>query len=369
MAIIVAALLLTGCDRKQSEATVSTQHVPVRVTAVAAAAPVGSTPYAGNVTPHTQVEVAFKVDGYVAEITQVDGSDGRPRPLQSGDPLTKDAELAKVRDEEYRDQLQKAQANQRKAEADLQKATQDYDRAKHLQATRSITGPDFDSAQQEFQSAQAAVSGAGAQVDEAKLNLDYTTLKSPLDGVVLSRQIEVGTLVRPGTVAFDVADMSAVKVVFSVPDTMVSSIHLGDTLDVSTESIPGKRLPGHVTRVAPVADEQTRAFEVEVTVPNPDGALKDGMVAKLDVPTPGRSTALLSVPLTAVVRGADESNGYAVFVVEGQGEQARAKLRPVALGDVEGNSIQVVSGVRKGDRVMVVGATLIKDGDPVRIAP
>jgi multidrug efflux system membrane fusion protein len=75
------------------------------------------------------------------------------------------------------------------------------------------------------------------------------------------------------------------------------------------------------------------------------------------------------VPLTAVVRGADESNGYAVFVVEGQGEQARAKLRPVALGDVEGNGIQVVSGVRKGDRVIVVGATLIKDGDPVRIAP
>jgi multidrug resistance efflux pump len=138
MAIIVAALLLTGCDRKQSEATVSTQHVPVRVTAVAAAAPVGSTPYAGNVTPHTQVEVAFKVDGYVAEITQVDGSDGRPRPLQSGDPLTKDAELAKVRDEEYRDQLQKAQANQRKAHTSTHTGTHAYTHAGSATTLRRV---------------------------------------------------------------------------------------------------------------------------------------------------------------------------------------------------------------------------------------
>ncbi len=365
-------LALAACHRDPPEP--EADWVAVRVQAAGPAGAASGTDairYSANVTPNTQVDVSFKVNGYIARILQVRGADGGMRPVQQGDTVVKGAVLAKVRDQEYLDKVTTSKANLGKANASLEKASEDFKRATALMATQSITQPDYDSAKREYETAQSSVMGAKAQLDESGLNLAYTDLVAPMSGVLLSRKIEVGALVGPGTVGFVMADLSSVKVVFSVPDVMLGQVTAGKTVEVTTESLPGRTFSGKVTAVAAAADTKTRVYEIQVSIPNPRGELKDGMVAALSVgsdagaPTP----AALAVPLQAVVRPKGDASGYAVYVVtEADGKQV-ARLRPVQLGQVLGDRIAVLSGIARGERVIVVGATTVADGTAVRITP
>ena len=369
LAVSAMAATVLACGKEKHEAG---PGIPVRLSVVQEAGGPGGVRYSASVEPRAQVDVAFKANGYVESIRQVRGADGRMRNLQQGDNVSAGMVLAQIRDQEYRDQLHRAEANLAKARATLQKGTEDFRRASNLKETNSITGTDYDSAREEYESALAAVEAARAQVDEAKINLSYTRLAAPMGGVILQRKIEVGSLVGPGTTAFVLADVTSVKVVFGLPDVMLGSVALGRKIGVSTVSIPGKTFMGTVTAIAPSADQSTRVSQVEVTVPNDKGELRDGMIASLEVPGgppgPGTVSAAVAVPLAAVVPGKD-SSGYAVYVVADSGGGSVARLRPVELGQVAGTSIVVTSGLASGDRVIVSGATLVRDGAAVRPLP
>lgn len=343
---------------------------PVRVQEVQQAGGPGGIRYSANVEPKTQVEVAFKSNGYIAAIRQVRGADGRMRNLQQGDVVTAGTVLARVRDAEFRDQLQRAEANLARANAQLQKATDDFRRATNLKAANSITGTDYDSAREQYESAMANVEAGKAQVGEARITLADATITAPMNGVILQRNIEVGTLVGPGTKAFTIADVGSVRVVFGVPDVMLGTVALGRTIGVSTASLPGQVFTGTVTAISPSADLSTRVSQVEVTVPNPRGELRDGMIASLEVAGTGTEgiAGTVAIPLSAVVEGKSPGS-YAVFVTSDSGGASIARMRPVELGQVAGSSIVVTSGLGAGDRVIVTGATLVQDGEAVRPLP
>jgi len=366
--ILCGVLLATAC---RTPPPAEPPGVPVRVQEVSAASGARGLRYSANVIPRAQVDVAFKVNGYVDAIRQVKGADGRARDLQQGDVVGKGSMLAKVRDTDYADNVKKAQANLDKSNAAFEKANNDFRRASNLQATNSITGPDYDSARQEYETSKAAVDGAKAQLNEAQTSLAYATLTAPMNGTLLQRKIEVGDLVGPGTTGFVLADVSFVKVVFGVPDVMLSRVKLGNRIQISTASVPGKLFTGTVTAVSPSADANTRVSEIEVSVPNASGELRDGMVASLEVPGGASPAAAaraeaIAVPLAAVVQSKPGASTYAVFVVTTEGKKDVAKLHPVELGQVVGNSVIVNSGLEPGSRVIVTGATIVRDGDTVR---
>ena len=366
--LLCGVLLVAAC---KTPPPAEPPGVPVRVQEVSAASGARGLRYSANVIPRAQVDVAFKVNGYVDAIRQVKGADGRARDLQQGDVVGKGSMLAKVRDTDYADNVKKAQANLDKSNAAFEKANNDFRRASNLQATNSITGPDYDSARQEYETSKAAVDGAKAQLNEAQTSLAYATLTAPMNGTLLQRKIEVGDLVGPGTTGFVLADVSFVKVVFGVPDVMLSRVKLGNRIQISTASVPGKLFTGTVTAVSPSADANTRVSEIEVSVPNASGELRDGMVASLEVPGGASPAAAaraeaIAVPLAAVVQSKPGASTYAVFVVTTEGKKDVAKLHPVELGQVVGNSVIVNSGLEPGSRVIVTGATIVRDGDTVR---
>jgi RND family efflux transporter MFP subunit len=367
MALCALLLPLGGCDREQPPRAAADPWVPVRVQAVRAGGDGRGIRYTAEIIPQTQVDVAFKVSGYVESIHQTKGADGVLRAVARGEAVTRETVLARIQDREYVDKVKAAEASLAGAQAALVKASQDFKRAESLFATQSMTAPDYDAARQEHDTARANVAAARAQLDEARQNLDYCSLKPPMDGVLLNRNIEVGTLVAPGTVAFVLADMTAVKVVFAVPDVMLKDITLGSRLEVTTHSLPERAFSGEVTNIAPAADTETRVFEIELTLPNPDGALKDGMVAALQVPTAMPVAEAAFVPITAVVRSRKGPAGFAVYVVTGREGKLRAHLRDVHLGEVVGNRVAVVDGIGIGDRVVVAGVNRVWDGSPVRI--
>jgi multidrug efflux system membrane fusion protein len=222
-------------------------------------------------------------------------------------------------------------------------------------------------AQQE--SARAAVGGARATLAGAKLPLQDATLRSPMDGLVLKRQIEIGTLVAPGTAGFTVADVRQVKVVYGVPDVVVGQLRLGSPQTITVEAVPGTRFRGRITAISPSADPKNRVFQVEVTVPNPRRQLEVGMIASLELAGARLAQPMDVVPVSAVVRPPGGEEGYAVYVVEQEGGKLVARLRRVQLGPAFGNRVAVLGGVRLGERVITSGAGLLRDGQEVRIAP
>jgi multidrug efflux system membrane fusion protein len=304
----------------------------------------------------------------------VKGIDGKPRRLQEGDPVAKDAVLAHVREADFLQRVASAKAQLAEAEAMKSQAQLDVDRAQKLVATQSVAQAQLDQAKVQIDAASARVQAAQALLREAELAVDDTRLRTPIDGVVFKRVIEVGSLVSPGAPAFSIADTRSVKASFGVPDVMVEKLKLGSELAILVEAVPGTEFTGKITRVSPSADPRSRVFEIETTVPNAKGDLKVGMIASLKVPGAGaapdkNATPASVVPLNAVVRSPKDPNGFAVYVVAEEGDKQVVHSRDVQLGDALGNGILVTGGLALGDRVVVRGATLVHEGESVQVIP
>lgn len=398
---------------------------PVKVAAVELNAAGGDARYSATIIPRTQVELAFKVGGYVDALQQVPGADGRTRDLQEGDRITVGAVLARVRQSDYQVKVKEAesQANEAKSgvdaskaqyqealsgiasskaqlaevEAAYEKAKLDFDRAQKLFASQSMTKANYDAAKAQLEMATAKVAAARSQIsmyqakaDSAKSQIDAseaksrgaqavvqettiplqdTALRSPLNGIVLKKSIEKGTLVSPGTTGFVVADTSSVKAVFGVADVDVSEMKLGRTLSIESETTPGTEFRGQITSVFPAADPKSRVFNVEVTIPNPGNLLRPNMIVSLRVGSAETVSSQPVLPLNAVMKGKSSPDGYAVFVVEEEGGRQVARLRDVELGEAYGNAVAVTGGVKQGERVITTGGTIVMDGDHVKVIP
>ena len=358
--VFVAAAMAASCAKEE---TYEKPLTPVRVQAVERSAAASGIRYSANVEPRTRVDLAFKAGGYIQQLAEIGG-----RTIQDGDRVTRGLVLARIRTADYEEKVKQARSQLAEAEAAQVQAKAAYDRATQLFQSRSLARPEFEQAQAANDTVQARLAGARALVQEAENARAETALTSPIDGVVLKRLVEVGSLVGPGTGGFVLADTSAVKVVFGAPDTMLKTLRVGAAQTVSSEAASGLVFSGRITKIAPAADPRSRVFDVEVTVPNPDGALKVGMVAVVHVGDTG-STApapVLVVPLSAIVR-AKGGDGYAVYVVEHKDGKSIARLRNVTLGTMIGNQIAVDQGVQAGEQVVVSGATIITDGDQVSL--
>ena len=367
--IASTTLIAAGCRAAATPA--EPEPKPVRIEVVRAAPGDPGVRYSANITPQTQVPLAFKVGGYIADILQRPGADQRPRDVQQGDVVKEGTVLARVSPSDYTARLDQSRAGVAGAEAAAVKARADFDRASKLFETQSLTRPEFDTARAARDSAESRLTAAKAETQLAQIAVQDTALLMPLNGIVLERRIERGTLVAPGSVGFVAGNMKSVKAVFGVPDMVAPQMTLGTPMPIRTDAVPNRFFPGRVTAVSPAADPQSRVFSIEVTVPNQDEALRPGMVATVEVRhgDPARTAAAPpAVPLAAVVK-APSGSGYAVFIVEDAAGKTLARSRPVTLGDVSGNTVAVPGGMRVGERVIVSGATLVHDGEAVRIVP
>lgn len=422
-ACLIGLSLMVGCGHSNAGAK---PPKPVKVKTVETHSSSSSVRYSASIRPAAQVDVAFKVSGYIDSIAQQRDAAGQWRSLQAGDIVRKGMTLARVRQSDYAARVSEAKSQQGEARSALEankaqlkeaiaavetaraqvtdaratfeRANLDFERAKILFSTQSITKPEYDSnkaqheiagakleaAQGQLKSAEARVAAARAQIAAAEsriktaeaatvstsIPLQDTQLRAPISAVVIERKVEVGTLVAQGTAAFVLADLSFVKAAFGVPDLALQGLKLGDVLHLTTDGVPGRDFSGHISRISPSADQNSRVFEVEVSIANPDGSLKPGMIASLSV---NEGTAapqeIPVVPLTAITRAKDSTNDYAVFVVEERDGKHFARPRTVTLGDSFGNAVAIRSGVKPGEIVITTGAGQVADGEQVQVIP
>jgi len=368
LAAAAAVCLASGCSKVEgTEAKVAR---PVKVQSVTMAPPAEGVRYSATIEAFQEVPLAFKASGYVDDLVRRQGADGRLRVAQAGDRVAGGTVLARVHEAEYVEKVNQGRAKLAEGEASLRKASLDLERAKTLFASDSLTKPDLDSAQASFDQAQARVTSAKAEIELALSALRDCTLTSPATGVLLERRIEVGTLVGVGTVGFVLGDVSAVKARFGIPDAAIATVRLGERIPVLVDAVAETTFEGRITALAPAADPQSRVFDVEVTIDNADGRLRPGMIGTVALGLPAvERQQRLTVPLSAVIRSDVGSDKFALMVVERQGDIDIARLRNVELGEVTGNGVAVTQGVSTGERVVVTGANLLVDGDPVRVIP
>ncbi len=359
------ALLHVGCAKANSE---QAQPVPVRTAEVRNIDTGTTNTYSANIQAYQQVDLSFKSNGYLVSIRQVRDADGHIRNIDQGDYVSGGTVLAVVQKDDYQQKLDQAKAGLAKAQADHERAKLAFARMSTLYQAGAATQPDYDDTRAQDLSTQAAVDNATAQLAEAQLALSYCDLKAPFDSWVLKRNVDVGTLVGPATNGFTLADTRTVKAVFGVPDTAVGRIKPGSPQTITTESLP-QPFSGHVTAISAAADAKSRVYSVEVRIDNPQNLLKVGMIASIVIGTPSPPGGVMVVPISAVVRSLTDPNGFAVFVIEGSGDMAKVQSRDVTLGNTYGNVIAVNSGLNLKERVVTSGASMIKNGDEVRVIP
>jgi multidrug efflux system membrane fusion protein len=383
-------VFLFSCNRQTP--TLEKIPTPVRLSAVEMYTPSQGQRYSASVLPNRQVNLAFRVNGFVESIYQVRGADGRLHSVDIGDVVKAGTVLASVRSKDYELQVsqaegqvkqasqteQAARAQLTQAEAAATKAEQDFERASALFKETSLTKSDYDAAKANYDSTRGQVEAAKSQVQAsagtvnttqaalgtAGLGLHDTALATPFTGVIVQRSIELGTLAGPGTLAFVVADISSVKATFGVPDIVIAHLKNGSKLSIYAEAHPNRQFRGFVSAVAAVADSSTRSFQVEVTVPNERALLKPGMIVSLDLGGESAARPVTVAPLDAIVRGTEDSSQFSVMTVE----SGVARLRPVTLGTTYGDRI-AVTGVPVGEKVIRSGANLVSDGATVKVIP
>ena len=364
-AAVSPLVLVTACKQENAAETLP---VPVHTAMVQTIAVGNGAKYSASIVPYAQVDLAFQSGGYVDSIRQVKNPSGGMRNLDQGDYVQKGTVLAVVRQQDYLDKLQQAKAQLARSQAEYDKAKLTFDRTSALYASQSATKPDYDSAQAQLASTTASVSGAQAQVSEANVALAYCELRAPFSGWVVKRNIDLGTLVGPATNGFTLADTQSVKAVFGVPDTSMNRVRLGQHLAISTDALP-QQFAGRVSAISPSADPKSRVFSVEVTIANPKGQLKSGMIASLTLNGEQLPESVLAVPLAAVIRDPARADNFAVMVTEGTGDPQTARLRAIELGNTYGNMIAAKGGLAFGEQVITTGVSLIKSGDKVRVIP
>jgi len=374
-----AILLLAGCT-KQSVPQPAVQTVTAGV--AEQIQPDVSERYSASIEPFAEVDLAFKSAGIIEQIYQVRGADSRMRDVEAGDRVSRDTQLAQVRPLDYQDRLDSAQAQRGQAEAQLAQARAnfseaeiEYARDSNLFQSASLVKPQFDQTKGKYESLQAAVTAAEealkaaeAAVTDANLSLRDTSLRAPFTGWITARNVDRGSIVGGSVVGFSMIDTHAVKAVFAVSDTSLSKIRRGQRQTVRLDAL-GYEAPGIVTAISPLADAKSRVFSIEVTLDNPREQIRPGMIGSVTLGTARAATPWLVVPLSAVIRSPGDPHGFAVMLLNEREGKQYAASQVIAIGRTFGNQIEVTRGLGAGQKLIVIGGSLVHDGQEVHVLP
>jgi RND family efflux transporter MFP subunit len=288
----------------------------------------------GTVVPHNDVMVMSETQGRVVAIYK-----------EKGDAVRKGEIIADV-DRELKD------ANLSAVEAQLEKARTDLKRLEELLKQDIGTASQVEAARLQVKTLESQLVVARRQVSDSRI-------AAPIGGILYERQINMGTMLAPGTPVGQIVDMSILKLTVSVPEADVFKLKVGDRVSISCDVYPEAKLSGKVRMIAPKGDI-SHNFPVEIWLDNnPAYPLKAGVFARAHfVSLPKRESIL--IPREALTGSIKEPQ---VFVVE----NGIARLVSVSVGGDEGNLIEIASGIQENQEVVVNGQINLKDG--VKVAP
>lgn len=367
-----ALLVVAGCGGKKKDGPDAAAAAgggappPAQVTVVTVEPRTVPVPYelTGRIEGSREVEVRARVSGILLS-----------RNYEEGRPIKKGQTLFVIDPSEYRAQVRAAQASLAEEQAKLARSERDVARLEPLLAAHATPRKDYDNAVSDVQEAKALVQAAQARLDEAKLDLSYTSVVAPISGVSSRAEKSEGSLVGPGEngLLTRISQVQPIWVRFSAADQTMQALRGG--IASGTMSSPGNRnlevelvLPdgkvhperGRVNFADSLIDPTTGSQDWRAQLPNSTGSLVPGQFVRVKLLGVERPGAIL-VPQRAVQQSAE---GKFVFVV---GADGKAAAKPVVAGDWLGQDWIINSGLAAGDRVIVDGVVKVQPGAAVQV--
>jgi RND family efflux transporter MFP subunit len=312
-------------------------------------------PIPAEFRPYQEIEMHAKVSGYVQEIN-----------VDFGDQVKAGQLLATLDVPELKDQLQAAVSAQQKAEADYHDAHLIYTRllAVDKEHPNYVAQQDLDTAAAKDHTTEAAIAEAKADVEKYQTLVDYTRITAPFDGVITRRYVDPGALVQAGTASdtqslplVRLSDNYRLRLDFPVSVDYVKDVRPGERVKVQVESLGNKTFMGTITRSTLKVDDDTRTMTAELEVTNPNLELVPGMYAEVLFKAEQRRQAL-AIPIEAIPPGQPDT----VLLVNAKNQ---IEERHVKLGWETPDHYEVLSGLKKGELVLIGNHSDFKPGEKV----
>ena len=281
-----------------------------------------------------EADVIAKVGGEVREIL-----------VEEGDDVKKGQVLARLDGDRLRLELSESEAN-------LNKLQRDFERNVDLKAKGLISSGDFDKIRYEMEALEASY-------NLAKLELDSTQIRAPIDGVVSTRFIRIGNTIEINEPAFRVTSLDPLVAYLHVPEREYRNIRKGQPVGIDIDALVGQRVIANVTRVSPVVDPDTGTFKITVEIRDDERRIKPGMFGRISI-VYDQHTNVLQIPRSAVL---EDDGQMSVFVVEDD----TASRRQVRVGYGSSGMVEIIEGIDDADQVVTVGHIGLKDEAVVTI--
>ena len=380
-AIAVSYAALAGCSNEKPVAAAGQNTRQVRTEVAQVRDVRRAVEVVGTLAAREEVVVASEVEGRVAKLAHDLGD-----KVEAGAPLVElDPEKARYRADTQRAALAQARAKYGAAAdgelpaldqvpevvssaAQLAEATQQLDRAKSLAARKLLSQSDFDAAQTKYDTAKAAhdqalasarqlradIQAQSSSLQLAERELRDTVIRAPFEGYVAERLVSLGQFVQPQTPIMRIVRLQPLKLTADVPEKFAPWIETGRPISVHVDAFPDQTFDGKVVRISPSVDLKSRAFAIEGEVPNPDGRLKPGTFARVQITTDHVDRAV-TIPASAVQSRYGTNR---VFVVQ----NGALSGREVVLGDRLGDRVEVSKGLDAGTPLVASDVEQLADG-------
>lgn len=338
IALVALAAYKLNSNKKQIKeetalASSAISEVPVKVV----------TPQTGSISKQIS---ATGIVSATEELTVVSETQGKVKKIckNVGDHILKDQVIVEVDDETI-------SANVMVAEANYEQQKKDIERMERLEQGSAI-------AKHDLEQARIGLKKAEADLITVRKALRDTKIKAPISGIVNKRMVENGQFVAGGMQICEIVNTSKLKIWIKVPEKDIFKVSKGQEVNVTIPSIPGKTFTGKINSIGEKADNSMK-FDAEVVMENHDGEqhLKAGLFTEVNIPVEATQTIL--VDKVAIVGSAKNPS---VFVVEGD----KAVKREIVTNESDDKFIEVVSGLKQEDRVIVSGQLNLHDGDRIK---
>lgn len=358
--IVVSALLISGIwSRVKARAALNTETAQAALAAVSVVSPKRTTPadeviLPGNVQPYISSPIYARTNGYL-----------RKWYFDIGARVKKGQLLAVIETPEVDQQLQQARSNLLTAQANLELASVTKTRYQGLLKRNAVSQQDVDNAVGTYNANKAIVEADKAAVEQYSALVSFEKVYAPFDGVITARNTDIGDLINSGsssnvkTDLFHIVQPGKLRVYVNVPEEYSQGIATGMTADLSLAEFPDRKFQGKVVRTADAINITTRTLLIEVDVDNPAGTLLTGSYAEVHLAVPTQISTFLIPVNTLLFR----TEGLRVGVVK----EGKVVLTAVTPGHDFGDQIEVVSGLKSDDQVIVNPPDSIVSGQEVQI--
>jgi RND family efflux transporter MFP subunit len=308
----------------------------------------------GNVQAFIEAPIYSRTNGYLKKWYFDIGAHVRQGQL-----------LAEIETPEVDQQLQQSRAELERMQANMELAGVTSKRWDNLLAKHAVSQQETDQARSNYIAAQAAVDASKANVRRLEQLQNYEKIVAPFDGVITARNTDIGDLIDAGSSStnprelFHLAATGKLRVYAAVPEVYADSIHNNDRADLTQDSNPSVKIPGTIVRNANAIDHASRTLNVEVDVNNRDNTLLPGAYVFVHFHVPGGSNTFTIPSNTLLFR----AEGLQVAVVRND----RVELMPVTIGQDYGSTVEITSGLKSSDEVVLDPSDSLASGMQVRV--